>query len=110
MINVIANLETATTKDRRAVDNLTGTNENMAKYLVTINKKLITVIPLITTLNKQLSYILYGNRKFSTVNVTSERKQYYWTCGYRCEHNSWYCTTPATGPKMREKAAENLKR
>jgi hypothetical protein len=109
-IAAIANLATATAEDRRALANLTGTNATLTKELATSNGKLITALTLITSLNKQLADLRAGGNNNTTRTPTpgGERKHYCWTCGYKSEHSSWYCPTPATGHQTRAKAADTM--
>ena len=97
-IEAIANLATATAADRTAVATLTDTNASLTKSLAKANEKLISALTQVSTLTKQLSD--------SRGNTPSERKHYCWTCGYRSEHSSWNCPTPATGHQKRAKVAD----
>jgi hypothetical protein len=105
-IKAIANLATATAKDRKAVANLTGTNATLTKELATSNGKLLTALTLITTLTKQLAKLQTGTSPCTTSNRSTERKHYCWTCGY--EHSSWFCPTPTTGHQTHAKAADTM--
>jgi hypothetical protein len=114
-LDALANLATATAEDRRAVANLTGTNATLTKDLATSNGKLIAALTLVTNLTKQIAELRTGssqrvntNGNGGNTNGSSERKHYCWTCGYRSEHSSWYCPTPATGHQTRAKAADTL--
>jgi hypothetical protein len=107
-INAIANLATATAEDRKAVANLTSTNAILTKELATSNGKLVTALTLVTSLTKQLADSRSGTSTRPTGSRPNERKHYCWTCGYRCEHSSWYCPTPATGHQTRAKAADTM--
>jgi hypothetical protein len=115
-IEAIANLATATAEDRKAVANLTETNATLTKDLAAANGKLISTLTLVTTLTKQLAEARTGNNGNNgnshrpTPAGTNEytRKHYCWTCGYRCDHSSWYCTTPATGHQTRAKASDTM--
>jgi hypothetical protein len=126
-IEAIANLATATAEDRRAVANLTATNATLTKDLAAANGKLISTLTLVNTLTKQLSEARSGNNATSprvTPPVAGDRtpanrsnppgateytrKHYCWTCGYRCDHSSWFCTVPAFGHQTRAKAADTM--
>jgi hypothetical protein len=110
-IAAIANLATATAEDRKAVANLTDTNATITKELAAVNGKLISTLTLVTTLTKQLAEARAGNsgnHNRTPATGTGERKHYCWTCGYRSEHSSWYCPTPATGHQTRAKAADTM--
>jgi hypothetical protein len=115
-IEAIANLATATAEDRKAVANLTETNATLTKDLASVNAKLISTLTLVTTLTKQLAEARTGNngnngvsqRQNTTGTNEYTRKHYCWTCGYRCDHSSWYCTTPATGHQTRAKASNTM--
>ena len=102
-IDAIANLATATAADRTAVANLTDTNASLTKSLAKTNEKLITALTQVSTLTKQLAEL-----KGTTVATPFERKHYCWTCGYRCDHSSWNCTTPAAGHQKRAKVADTM--
>jgi hypothetical protein len=107
-IDALANLATATAEDRRAVANLTGTNATLTKELATSNTKLISALTLVNTLTKQIADLRASSNSRSPTNGPSERKHYCWTCGYRCEHSSWYCPTPGAGHQTRAKAADTM--
>jgi hypothetical protein len=112
-IEAIANLATATAEDRKTVANLTETNATLTKDLAAANGKLISTLTLINTLTKQLAEARTGNNGNSNrtnPSGTNEyaRKHYCWTCGYRCEHSSWYCTTQAAGHQTRAKASDTM--
>jgi hypothetical protein len=107
-IKAITNLATATAKDGKAVANLTDTNATLTKELATSNGKLITALTLVKTLTKQLAKLRPGTSTCTTFNRPTECKHYCWTCGYCCEHSSWLCPTPATGPQTRAKAANTM--
>jgi hypothetical protein len=102
-IDAIANLATATAADRTAVANLTDTNASLTKSLAKTNEKLITALTQVSTLTKQLAEL-----RCTTVATPFERKHYCWTCGYRCDHSSWNCTTPAAGHQKRAKVADTM--
>jgi hypothetical protein len=107
-IEAITNLATATAEDCKAVANLTETNATITKELSAVNGKLIASLTLVNTLTKQLAEARAGNLPRTNPPGTYERKHYCWTCGYRCEHSSWYCTTPAAGHQTRAKAADTM--
>jgi hypothetical protein len=107
-IDAIANLATATAEDRRAVANLMETKTTLTKELATSNGKLVTALTLVNTLTKQLAGSRAVSNQRSPVTGTGERKHYCWTCGYRCEHSSWLCPTPAAGHETRAKAADTM--
>jgi hypothetical protein len=108
-IDAIANLATATAEDCRAVANLTDTNATLTKELATSNSKLVSALTLINTLTKQISDLRGNSNQRSPPFGPPERKHYCWTCGYRCEHSSWLCPTPAVGHQTRAKAADTMK-
>jgi uncharacterized coiled-coil protein SlyX len=105
-IDAIANLATATAEDRKAVSNLTETNATLTKALAKSSEKLIAAMTQVNTLTKQLADLKATNG--TQGSSPSERKHYCWTCGYRCEHSSWNCPTPATGHQKRAKAADTM--
>jgi hypothetical protein len=107
-INAIANLATATAEDRRAVATLTATNSSLTTDLATSNAKLITALQLVNTLTKQVAELRPGTANRNPPGGFPARKHYCWTCGYRSDHSSYYCTTPATGHQTRAKAADTL--
>jgi hypothetical protein len=109
-IEAIANLATATAEDRKAVANLTETNATLTKDLATANGKLISTLTLVNTLTKQLADARASNPNPNPRTPTSgyERKHYCWTCGYRSDHSSWYCTTQAVRHQTRAKAADTM--
>jgi small-conductance mechanosensitive channel len=109
IIDAIANLATATAEDRRAVANLTDTNATLTKELATSNGKLVSALTLVNTLTKQLSDLRGNHHPRTPPFGPPERKHYCWTCGYRCEHSSWLCPTPAAGHQTRAKAADPMK-
>jgi hypothetical protein len=105
-INAIANLATATAADRTAVANLTDTNASLTKQLATSSAKLITALTQVNSLTKQLADLRATST--SRTNTPFERKHYCWTCGYRCAHSSWNCTTPAAGHQKRAKVGDTM--
>jgi hypothetical protein len=107
-IDAIANLATATAEDRRAVANLTDTNATLTKELAASNGKLVSALTLVNTLTKQLSDFRSTQPPRPPTFGPSDRKHYCWTCGYRCEHSSWLCPTPAAGHQTRAKAADTM--
>jgi hypothetical protein len=109
-IAAIANLATATAEDRKAVANLTSTNALLTKELATSTSKLITALTQIGSLTKQIADLRAGAtlRTPATPGAASARKHYCWTCGYKSEHSSWYCTTPAAGHQTRAKASDTM--
>jgi hypothetical protein len=108
-IDAIANLATATAEDRRAVANLTDTNATLTKELAVSNGKLVSALTTVNSLTKQLADLRVATPcQRSPPAGPPERKHYCWTCGYRCEHSSWLCPTPAFGHKTRAKAADTL--
>jgi hypothetical protein len=108
-IEAIANLATATAEDRRAVANLTDTNATLTKELAASDGKLVSALTLINTLTKQIANLRGGYNQHSFPTGPLERKHYCWTCGYRCEHSSWLCPTPAAGHQTHAKAADTMK-
>ena len=105
-IDAIANLATATAADRTAVANLTDTNASLTKQLGKSSEKLIAALTQVNTLTKQLADLRATNTPRS--NTPFERKHYCWTCGYRCAHSSWNCTTPAAGHQKRAKVSNTM--
>jgi hypothetical protein len=105
-ILAIANLATATAADRTAVANLTSTNATLTKELTTSNTKLITALNMVNTLQKQINERTPTGQ--SRTSTSGARKHYCWTCGYRSEHSSFYCPTPATGHQTRAKASDTM--
>jgi hypothetical protein len=107
-VDAIANLATATAADRTAVANLTATNAAMTLSLAKTTDKLIAALTHVGTLTKQLADLRLTAAPAPRIDAPIERKHYCWTCGYRCAHSSWNCTTPAAGHKKRAKAADTL--
>jgi hypothetical protein len=105
-IDAIANLAIATAEDGRAVANLTDTNATLTKELAVSNGKLVLALTVVNSLTKQLAALRVVPSPRSPTAGPPERKHYCWTCGYRCEHSSWLCPTPAFGHQTRAKAAD----
>jgi hypothetical protein len=105
-IDAIANLATATAEDRKAVANLTDTNATVTKALAKSNEKLLAAMTQVNALTAQLAAL--GASTAAGTSTASARKHYCWTCGYRSEHSSWHCLTPATGHQKRAKAADTM--
>jgi hypothetical protein len=89
---------------------LTSTNALLTKELATSTSKLITALTQIGSLTKQIADLRAGAtlRTPATPGAASARKHYCWTCGYKSEHSSWYCTTPAAGHQTRAKASDTM--
>jgi hypothetical protein len=106
-IDAIANLATATAADRTAVATLTTTNAALTKSLAISSEKLVTALTRVNTLTAQLAAASPNNVPRAPY-VAGVNKHYCWTCGYKSEHSSWMCTTPAVGHQKRAKAADTM--
>jgi hypothetical protein len=68
----------------------------------------VSALTLVNTLTKQLADLRGAVSPRNPPTGPLPRKHYCWTCGFRCEHSSWLCTTPAAGHQTRAKAADTM--
>ena len=96
-MDAIANLATATARDRASVADLTTTNITLTAEVSLAHVKLVVALQDNAKLASTISDLHPKGGIVSPSYRHDNRRHYCWTCRYRSDHSSSKCTTPAPG-------------
>ena len=98
-VDAIDTLATATTSDCASVAALTSTNITLTVKVSASHAKLVVALQDNAKLANTMVDLHRKGGIISPSSCHSNITNYCWTCGYRSNHSSWKCPTPAPGHK-----------